>query len=53
MAALRLRDVLTLANTPQAATFTDLRAGTPIGVQYDTRDNRYMARRFFAPRRNR
>jgi len=39
-------------NTPQAATFTDLRVGTPIGVNYDTRDNRFMARRVFAPRRN-
>jgi hypothetical protein len=37
-------------NTPQAATFTDLRVGTPIGVNYDTRDNRFMARRVFAPR---
>jgi len=36
--------------TPQAATFTDLRVGTPIGVNYDARDNRFMARRFFAPR---
>ncbi len=40
-------------NTPQPATITDLRAGTPIGVQYEMRDSRPTARRFFAPRRNR
>jgi len=39
--------------TPQGGgTYTDLRPGTDIGVYYDVRDQRPMARRIF-PRRNR
>ena len=34
---------------PQPVTFTDLRPGTPIGVNSDVRDHRFQARRFFAP----
>jgi hypothetical protein len=37
--------------TEQGGAFTDLRPGVDIGVNYDTRDRRFMARRIY--RRNR